>query len=439
MIVFGHEVVEILDAIAGLDNEKKTAVFILGLIMNKAEEFVANLCTKSFLSLWSYPNPQGKDSGKELCDFLVVYDPDVIIFSVKEIGLKEEGDESINWKRWHKKAIEESVNQIYGAERFISNSPRVVTKDSASGLNFPDNTRIKVHRIAVALGGKGKGVIRYGDFGKGFVHVLDEISLQTLMSELDTITDFVHYLTAKETLIKSGKILVPSGGEEDLLAFYLSSNRQFPPEPTMIVLDDNLWSTFRQSNEYQAKKIADIDSYIWDRLIEIQCEDYRVAGATIFDTSIKPIDNNAPLATVEPVLRVMAKESRFCRRVLGKSFKEFGEVSVLKKVRSRIAISPSGVQYVFLKTQTDGDLKPGLAELGARCFIARGINQNYKTVIGLLEQELLGVGFNFNFLHLHMEDWTDEDHSRMELLQKELGYFSSPRKTQSYEQEYLNQ
>jgi len=46
--------------------------------MNKSEEFVSKLCEKTFLSLWCYRNPQGKDKGKELCDILVVCDPDKI-------------------------------------------------------------------------------------------------------------------------------------------------------------------------------------------------------------------------------------------------------------------------------------------------------------------------------------------------------------------------
>jgi hypothetical protein len=91
--------------------------------MNKSEELVAKHCTKSFLSLWSYPNPRrGKDSGKELCDVLLVCEPDVIIFSVKEKDVTDSGDISVDWSRWHKRAVEESCKQICGAERSISNS-----------------------------------------------------------------------------------------------------------------------------------------------------------------------------------------------------------------------------------------------------------------------------------------------------------------------------
>jgi hypothetical protein len=58
------------------------------------------------------------------------------------------------------------------------------------------------------------------DARKGFVHVLDDFSLDVLLSTLDTVRDFVGYLEKKETVIRSGG-LVEASGEEDLLALYL--------------------------------------------------------------------------------------------------------------------------------------------------------------------------------------------------------------------------
>ena len=150
--------------------------------MNRSEELVYNLCKKSFLSLWSYANPKGKD-GKELCDVLVVCDPDIIIISVKEIELKCSGDVSTDWKRWQKRAIEKSYPQIYGAENWIKNATHVITSDGREALPFPEKDRRKIHRISVALGGKGQVPIYFGEFGKGYVHVFDENSLNIIIRE----------------------------------------------------------------------------------------------------------------------------------------------------------------------------------------------------------------------------------------------------------------
>lgn len=75
---------------------------------NKAEEFVFHVCRETVLSLWSYANPLGKN-GKELCDILIVCEPDIVIFSVKEIKLTESEDVEKDWKRWNRRAIEESA------------------------------------------------------------------------------------------------------------------------------------------------------------------------------------------------------------------------------------------------------------------------------------------------------------------------------------------
>jgi len=61
----------------------------MGEAVTNSEQFVYEVCQKSFLSLWSYVNPRGREPGKELCDVLVVCDPHVIVISVKEVVLKD--------------------------------------------------------------------------------------------------------------------------------------------------------------------------------------------------------------------------------------------------------------------------------------------------------------------------------------------------------------
>lgn len=58
-----------------------------------AERYLAKLCKRSFLSLWSYPGVfrdqgrvDGKGDGKEVCDLLVVFDNHIIIFSDKALS-----------------------------------------------------------------------------------------------------------------------------------------------------------------------------------------------------------------------------------------------------------------------------------------------------------------------------------------------------------------
>jgi len=395
--------------------------------INKSEEFVFQVCHRSFMSLWSYANPIGKGKNKELCDILVVSDPDIIIFSVKEMGISNSGNIATDWERWRRRAIEGSVKQIYGAERWIENANNVIRSDGSDGLPFPDRSNRRIHRVAVALGSQGKVPIQFGDFGKGFVHVFDEISFQTILTELDTITDFIRYLIAKEELSKSEKVTVLHGGEEDLLALYLHHGRTFPSEFDQYVIDNNLWSEFINKPEYKAKKMADADSYIWDRIVSILSDDI-LRGH---------IEFGPKLSESEHALRIMARENRFSRRMLGKSFDEFYELARQKKVRARMVLGMSDVTYVFLILPHGEVRKYRVAELGGRCFVARGIHRERHTVIGLAtERYERGKGFSFDIMYQYKPVWTEEDQRQMEFAQKEFGYFVTPQMKSVHEDEY---
>ena len=52
------------------------------------ERLLAEFCERSFLKLWSYPNPH-KDDGHELCDLLAVFGDTVFIFFDREKGNTE--------------------------------------------------------------------------------------------------------------------------------------------------------------------------------------------------------------------------------------------------------------------------------------------------------------------------------------------------------------
>lgn len=128
-----------------------------------SERFVAALCKRSFLRLWTHPNPKGK-KGKELCDCLVVCGPHVVIVSVKEREYRETSD-SAGWERWTRVAIDESVAQISGAERWLETIDQVERSDGRF-VTLPEREERQYHRVAVAFGSHGKVPIEWGDNGK---------------------------------------------------------------------------------------------------------------------------------------------------------------------------------------------------------------------------------------------------------------------------------
>ncbi len=383
--------------------------------MTKSEQLVYDLSRNSFLSLWSYANPLN-NVGKELCDVLVVCDPDIIIISVKEIEYKDTGKPEVDFDRWRRKAIHESCNQIYGAERKIESQSNVITRDGKTALPFPPNDARKIYRIAVALGSKEKIPLTFGYFGKGFVHVFDEKALHALFSEMDTISDILKYLSDKEAWFLNGKQSLFSG-EENLLAFYLSEGCMFPSEPTFVVLDEGLWNGFLQLPEIISHKKANETSYVWDNILErvyenFSKDNYRMAWAI----EVKE------LSEIEHAVRAMARENRQMRKFLGDSILGLLNHTSLGARIFNVAESP--MCYVFMTANYDENRELNFKELQARCLVARGLNHSKQTVIGILiERSSQHTGDSISVCYIDVLDWTQEWQEKMNIYQNELGFF----------------
>ncbi len=172
--------------------------------------------------MWSYVGVfNNKGTGQEVCDLLVVFDNHIIIFSDKDCEFPNTGDLELDWKRWYKKAVKKSADQVYGAERWIRKYPDRLFLDQKCQTPFPialpSSDKIKVHRVVAAhsasakcaeiLGGSGSLMFDTETIGdvkpftvgriepsKSYVHILDDTTLDILLNTLDTISDFVAYL-----------------------------------------------------------------------------------------------------------------------------------------------------------------------------------------------------------------------------------------------------
>jgi hypothetical protein len=396
--------------------------------VNKSEEFVLGLCKRSVLSLWCYNNPRGKEPGKELCDILVVCDPHVIIISVKEVLLKTSDNPSVEFNRWERKAVDASIKQIYGAERWLASASRVVRSDGEPGLALPPKADRKVHRIAVAFGGRDQVPIASGDSGKGFVHVMNETSLSEVLSELDTITDSTDYLAATEAFAAAGGSIIMEGSEADLLGMYLHNGRTFPSAAnTMMIVMDDIWRNVQEKPEFKRRREADQESYYWDRLVE-----------ALSSPTAKPVGEfGAELSEFEIALRTMARESRFSRRGLGRSLREFLEKARTGKLRARLATALSGVIYVFFYSTDTDDHSFRAAELAARCMIARHEIGKGDTVVGIgVTQYMPGRGSASDLVYMKLPEWTAAHDAEAAKLKADLGFFRNPVKQHVHDDEY---
>lgn len=453
--------------------------------VNESERLLAKVCQKSFLSLWSYANlftdedlRNGKGSGKELCDVLVVFGDDVIIFSDKHIAFQMEKDLRVAWPRWYKRAVSGSVSQLYGACNWLKRFPTRVFQDAKCTrplpVKLPPADRARYHLVAVTRGSLD-ACKRYFDGGVGthlidtalvgdahlsapfqigipvpnkpFVHVFDEFSLELIHREQDTIADFTAYLGAREAFLGRSDVAIVAAGEEQLLAAYLmymdGENHSFLPAsaneagtPNLINFDSSFFDHLQQNKNYIAKKDADKVSYFWDELIEkfIRLGDHTLVRPDIIQKS----DH------MEEGLRIVASESRFRRRILAQAFQQLAIKAAGKPGSTiyRTVLSERGEEsiYVFLIIAREEDesydeyRKRRAFMLHSYCQCARLKFENTTTFVGFGFDHPIKTykGGSEDLMVLRPPPMAEDDRINLAELCRKLGFFTDAVTEQRY-------
>ncbi|WP_437226060.1 YecA family protein [Planctomicrobium sp. SH661] len=440
--------------------------------LTSSEQYLAKICERTFLRLWSYPNPyRNQGGGKELCDLLVVCGDDVIIFSDKSCDYPSTGKPDLEWSRWYRRAIEKSAQQIFGAERWIRERPDQVFLDCACDrglpIALPTAETLRIHRVVVALGAKSRCRQELGGSGslwlfpdlrgtdhvavasenfrrfhiggicpeKGFVHVLDDVTLDIILGELDTITDFTRYLRWKEDYIQSNKLFLAQG-EENLLAAYLSSVNDkgqhdivLPTSDGKLQVEKNLWERTRQSPEYLRKRKANEDSYFWDRVID-DFADHVLAGTIIGEAEYT-------INTHEMILRVLARESRLDRRMLVLSLKDHILQADPTKICWRTVLSEHRQHTAFVfglfpQDQLEEEVyrKSRCKMMQAYCYVLGERNRKLRTIVGMATESHSNNGVSEDLVLFSCpEVWPDEMVQEARRLSQELGIHDRRKQT----------
>jgi hypothetical protein len=455
-----------------------------------AERYLQRLCDHSFMRLWSYPGvyrDQGvgkSGDGKEICDLLVVFGQHLIIFSDKDCAFPATGNLERDWSRWFRRAVAKSADQVYGAERWLLDYPQRVYLDRRCTVPFPialpSRDVAVIHRIVVAhaasarcrleQGGTGSLMImpaitgpdhyRYPDGpvmpfaigdvdpSRGYVHVLDDQSLNVLLETLDTIADFTDYLTAKELFFRSGR-LGGATGEDDLLALYLKRadadgrHRFVLPgeEDHTIFVPEGHWEEFKINPQRLAQIDANRVSYAWDELIEV-FSGHLLAGTSEFRS-------HKSLRDMEPLLRCMAAEPRTRRRMLAKDLLGFidGGRPDGDAPRARVVAPGPNAHgfrhYVWVTlAQRAGksyeeyrELRRGILE--AYVLVTRLLNPDAISVLGIAtEPGLRTKPRSEDALLIESSNWTPELEAVAKRWHEEVGLLRTVRRSEVRASEY---
>ncbi len=446
-----------------------------------SEKYLKKLCDRAFLSLWSYPGvfrdqkQGGKGDGKELCDLLVIFENHIIIFSDKYIEFPDSGNIQLDWSRWYRRAIKDSAEQIYGAERWIKKFPNRLFIDrnctSPFPITLPDLDNSYFHRIVIAHGvsekcrehfdgGSGSLLLDNTIFGdehtgeectpftvgqvdknKGYLHVFDEVTLDVILQTLDTVTDFVNYLLKKKEFLSS-QVIVRLPGEEELLAFYLQNLNEngdhdfvLPKDINGLVLEEGFWGEFLKSPQRKAQQEANRISYAWDALIETFNK--HILDDTQYLAFPKGINNQ------EATVKFLAKENRTRRRMLSTFLHELLAKTETTERRVRV-IAPSNKgdpYYVFLVLpmlagQEYSEYRTRRGKLlEAYCMVVKYKHPEAEDIVGFATESIDVKHRSEDLIYLDARQWSDQLQKDAEDFHNEYGFLrvTSQFRTREYE------
>ena len=285
----------------------------------------------------------------------------------------------------------------------------MIRADGTARIDFPANSMRRTYLVAVAAGAERTIPFAGGMMGDDqYVHVLDEFALKEIMRGLNTAADFLHYLDAKERF--TGTVVCE--GEENLLAVYLHRGRKFPEEQ-LLPVQEGLWDELQRKPEFAARMAADKISVWWDDLIGILTDAY----------SVRP-ERGATLSDHERLVRTLASENRFARRLLSESCVEWLH---RREAGARNLISPSDVAYIFATYPRDWSREARTDQLGARCLVARSPSMTGKTtVVGLATEIYDPSGFSFDAVYLHLPQWSEANEQLAQEARAEYGIMETP-------------
>jgi hypothetical protein len=175
------------------------------------------------------------------------------------------------------------------------------------------------------------------------------------------------------------------------------------------------------SKEFLAGREANKDSQFWDGLIEYINDNY--LNETL------EFGNQHSMSEHERVLRILASETRFHRRVLSKAILQRAEFAKKQTVGSLLLSDQPDVSYVLYVGKGD-EGKDHAAyradrtkELQMRCHAAKAVNPERRFIVGIAMDALGVKGSSEDFICLDTGEWTAGEIEKAQKMRTELGYF----------------
>ena len=230
----------------------------------KAEAIVAGFLSSKVFAHYVYLNPF-IIPGKELCDALIVFRNKAIVLQSKNTKLSKEN-------LYKSGDIKKNVKQCRGAARALLGGSGIVSLENYAGIaddiNLSDIDT--VYCVAVHHGEQPDFYGFYDDDKAQSVHIIDFVSFQKLLDELNVLPELFNYLEDKQSLFVDGKQFILEGGEIDLFATWIRQERSFSKfaKSNMVAITEGIYDGLIADKQYQTKKKEDAKyGPTWENLI----------------------------------------------------------------------------------------------------------------------------------------------------------------------------
>ena len=425
--------------------------------VNSSELFVEQIGRQSFLSPWCYPNLYYKSGGniKEFADLAIIFENTIILFSDKNISFDISAQTSIAWKRWYKRSVSKSVDQLLGACRQLRIGNRDLYMDAKLQSKFagrlPPIDQLDLHLVALNhnVGGlsehselKTKSGLANDQtpfevgclFDEEFIHIVEGHALYTILACLNTIRDFIDFLKDRRCTLSTTPCVID--GNESFLGAYLKSqtapgrysvSRQIVADNRRVVLfRDGLWAEYAKSAAWQHTVDQNEQSYLIDKLVEHFAEEH-LAGR-LFGSE------NQPFAYHQQGWAMLARESRFSRRMLAQAFHSIIEEpdETTFWTSSVSSVDYPDTRYVFLtyprpeNVVVYEDFEQSVTlHLLEHMYAAGSAFKNSRFIIGIGLPNYQQGQHTVVLKILDKRTWSDEDYQTAGKFLKRLGVFKS--------------
>ncbi|MER8395735.1 hypothetical protein [Mesorhizobium sp. M0959] len=162
-------------------------------------------------------------------------------------------------------------------------------------------------------------------------------------------------------------------------------------------------------------------AYFWDNLVEHLTD--------LYMREQLERGNDRPVHEHERVVRVMAGETRFSRRLLAKWILERAELAKDSYVGSYFPSFQEGVLYVLLvgpgdRGENHSEYRKARSEqLFARCVAAKAALPERRIIVGIALDARGVKGSSEDFVYVDTDGWTSEAMQAAEKLRQKMGYF----------------